>query len=1408
MAELKIGFDVYPHGIKKVNGEVMAVFKMVLAFDNIEKLKADGVFRHNNIFQAIAAQSAGKWGYVITPAANSAPARLTVEQSAGQEIAFYTQNTAGEYTDMPATAASFGMLKKGGQLAPAWDFWNDDIRFYSLESADTYLSAYNNAQPVLVNNTFRGISKDIDTAADRTRLFIEKKLNANRDVKASEKTQYAADLKAFLSQVYNEPVVAESRFGLIREFHVPANKLLAQTNGIYTLEIKNAAETHTCAQCAIKEMSGKWYNGNARYFLTEEDFSLEALYHDPQKERDQAERRTNGEADVKLPHPDGLYVKVTYRNVVNNEPKSGIIDPFQQPGIDGFNVLVRQMKKEGKEYKKEYIYSPSLHEKRITLNGMGKMPAFLTSGSLTPKCELLVGDNQSRSDVLVALKGDNLIVNRNIDENKIKSVDEKASTATGIKVTGETVNEDRFILDKLFRTEEFLVEGSMRPINIFEGRKDLYLRTTTPLEYCIPSRLEFKPTDERLGYLLTAEDLMAVERPAISAEIKEPTHKVLPIKAPAILDNEEHGPEQEFMDGHTHLRLDIKNEVLEQRFVYPPAIGWEDFKLLGYLKPERLKRNPKEDMTRSDFIRRCVQLEERSAKALPKSFAQGSVLYLADPRCKGFYVAAADYHTLSALRKNANVGKFSLFNGKQNYPYFDQLRPLPVKVSHNKGNKTISFQQGSAPLALADGIYNFKIYAVDEAPAQTPAACSTLALYNATDFKVSIVNKPARPVVKSATPNAKTVKLLAERISASQLDAQQPDPSVTSRWHLTVPFAQDHATWKSVKYLEETTVFRLPPAGSGFYANNPEGPWKAKYPLLHEELPYEAFLATEGSIEQNIKDESGLIEDMWPQSITITCNISEAARDVLGDTKLFSFRLNEQYEVTCSLNKTGADKYSVSLNDLKLPGNATSCRVSFDKSTSRFYFTYGGEKKPLDKAPYPSLTANDFVVPHNVLLAVQHDAASELKFERSADYVIASDLRTKHYRKKKVRALGSSIFQAYHPKTDNEFTLGATAVNDIEVEIRNNTLPEKPRLDARILLKHAVNKFWNNGSKINTTEQIVQLLLDEDFCTESENTVGIVLSRHTLQAATNRYARVENPENASEIGEDITKLVEEDGWNEKTMLEMVQRTGLPPVLKKYYPNIESLQRYMIDGDIYEVLEARPFFNYQLRKWQVLVPLKYFDIAETIFFKFVVLKIAKGQAMETGEATFLNGQRYSYKTDTSGTNLSAFSNAAHLPVYSKKQFKLTKVANTLTLTSSLQSRYKDRVYFAMMLNRRPDAAVILHSSLGGQVPVNHATFSSMQDFGAEGIDQVNKGKILMFHLDKPLKMQFTSGVALIVMEFEIHANLWIKGKFAQPDSDSVQTSREFLHQVPRFVDSFHPLFDVEGIRLISSTEFTL
>ncbi len=1399
MQKLIPGFDVFPHGVKEVtkNGrtEIHAVFKLVLAIQEMNSFRK-GCMRGNDKWnQFIKDANAFNWTYGFS---NNV---LTLTRSnmkpLPSPIEFHIPAVSGKCDDNPKPR--FGYYLENGKYKDSWIFTDTDIDLVVSDTTNNkpirqFISDKEKGGSVMKQHLMNSRNDDGRRAPEEKvydpftpvlrdgnlqgTTFISRLRTRREDMRAqsydsrgegSTPAKAVYDFRAIFGSFLKEPVVAEHRMGLVREFSIPFRILLnggAKAN--YRIEIYEDKHAAT-EDCYLAWKRGdKYYNGLKDYFIKDTFMGKQPFSEVSVANIDPYKDRLEGEADDR-PHPDGIYVLAKYFT----DKDGKIIDPFVSDYFNGFNVVVKD---------ENVFSSPSLHKRVVHLKGCTSIEVPRTSGVLTARNELVTPKERYRNNILISWRGDNLLVNR----NDVFEQDDESSQMDHVTAqpTSGTNEEDVYITDNLYHTHESLIEGSMPQLISQNKELGIILRPTSPLHYCMPIKDELEKW--QMPYTLTVEEAYEKGDEIDVTEFDVRMANKLAIKSVSIVGPKKYDKGNENVDNETHMVLDkFGHEEAERRFIFPPRIKWGDFRYLGYLTKERIVRFKDEVINSNIFADRCIYLEEKSEHKTPVcSIGREFVNYVADPRATELYIVGADLFTINKFGPLLSSDAFKVTH---NFPFFAGTRSSAISVVNNGSTSSIVLNGNPIFKNLECGEYNFKVYAVDKRFTGSGHKGLKICLYNSVTLKVSILDKPMKAEFKE---HAMPALAVAERVMPSE---SHGDMQRLGQWLLPLPLNHESHTWKSIKYLEENTVMKLPQDGfKSMYREYMQQNAGPNYDLLNSEYPYEMFLTKEGSLQAK----TGLRTDIFPRVVTIDISVGKGVAASIGEHELFTLRLNKE-ELLVAKIAGGQIDFSVKNNDKGnkarfVTAKALTGDTTPDKVKLRIYYdlTEGSHRRynyvldvvdhkiiPLSNYISPEIGINDIEISEQVLNFIRHDKETYIRLSRSEEYQVVGDLRSAYYCRKKIRLFSSSPFQAYYPKLSSEFPLGTLgAVADIEIP--NNTKPTVPKIDAKILFKQKKADCWDaSGVKQNISEQLVQLLIDEEFCKEGPNKLGIVLAKYKDGKP------LLNDNNMSEIGEDITKLTE-TYWSDRRIGDLINLSAQPKVIDKYYPDKQT-KFYRIEGECYEVLEVVPFYNSNLKKWQIIVPLRFFERSETIFIKFITVKIARGHSLILEKPGQPNSSLNPF-IDTEQTNLSDLSKPAQLPVYSRKVISVTKSPDKFKVAIHSKSDFEDKVYCVMLFKKIPDGTILNYISKNENE--RHQDLVSFKCADAER----SPGKILVFSRKREVEIFRTHCACIVVLEFESHENL----------------SKEFsdvLIGKLMFID-VNPLFEIRGLRLINAEEF--
>ncbi|PTX14708.1 hypothetical protein C8N40_110137 [Pontibacter mucosus] len=1329
-------FDVLPHGIVVKGNKVFAAFKMVVSFLELSGGIAD--LTDAVWSKAVKLVNEQKWQYQVAPQGIDfrlfiRPIQSNTLDSDYQRLLFLIKQNGGE----PKESESFhlGYRLTQNRMKNSFDFFKGASFFIPNPPATA-------ATKPIIQFEYPTGSAAAGRPVDYGRFFSEARTFSNSlNVQGATSNAYnKLNFSAVYASLLDEPLAAEVQYGLIREFLIEMGQFPDKEGDTLYDIYCNGIQTNKSFVLQKKIIGGKakYYHGLSKRFFTALDFdSVRYETEDPYKKQ----------LEQKHLHPDGIYIIAVYK-----EDSNGIKDPFnapETPEIKGFNTLVRY-----RYNKKDLIYSLSLHDKLLTFPNAGSLTKKSQSGYLAARSEMHIKNAAVRNNVLLSWRGDHLIVNR-VAGTQQQDIDKETEQKGGdMKTEVDYCAEDQFVQKNLMKGKETLAVGSQAQLLSGISYEFLF-RSVSSTHHYFPYKAEVAPPDAEST--LTVEDIVVEATPLLSP-IDFSVHQVekIPIASPSIIGRRNYTGNTETVDQHNHLvLLKTASNTTEWRYIYPPQIKRENFRIMGGQTVEALTQTHlrEEKVTLPNFVTRCQRLDHRMQQKIYRLHIPGvPIPYLADLRGKDLYIMPSDFFTSMYIKP----GKVPAYIYRNNYPFYDQTEPVTLQAKAIGSVNQIVFTGHSGNKLvfdkLYDGIYNFDVYVVDDS---FSASAPNLMKYNAAPVRVSIVNKPVPPNLKG-NPTTDIIR--------------SDNSSIRNFWYFPIAAAKETHSWKSIKYLEENMVLQLRHENVDELLNQQyESSFRST--LLRKEYPYELFLTQQSSID--VRKRSGLFPYIYPEQLMLKYSIPTK---LSGSGIFFQLKLNEQSTLEAFYDQTAGG--SLRLGDEEVKGNEFTLQIIFEPSEHCYYVVKDGTRwQKLSQLIHPELSVVDLQLPPEVLPFVVLDGTGNISLERSGRYIFIANLGHPYACIKRVKLFGSSIFQAYFPGASTEYDIG-TEGTIFSLAIPNNSQPTAPKVDVDILLKHQIDLGWSEPRSVNLkeniTESLVRLTVQEDFMTEGKNQLGIVLSK------VNAVAGDKDPY-VSRIGEDITKLTSTD-WSNDTLRSLLDLSEKDPALNKYFT--DKLLYCQINQGVYEVLRCTPYYNTELRKWQVVLPLKFFQGSEVMFLKLVCLKIAPGKNPPTGNYTPHNPFK-----DTTGTNLSSFSDAVQLPVYTRKIIRVTRKKQggrtTFTIRVNSKSRHIKKIYFLMMLKENPTGFLL---NLKDSTHIDK--LSSLVSFtvvpSAEGTPK--KGKILAFNSTEDVTVYREDCYSLLVLECEIHDN-----------AGNLPTHKSF--DVPE-----NPFFEMKGVRVINLAEF--
>jgi hypothetical protein len=1340
MKKLKANFDVLPHGIKTVNGEPYAIFKMIVGIEVEENEEKDSEKMIDDFYQKWVQLTnyidKKEWFYKLE---KNQLLVNTNEIIGYSKLMFNIISLKGK--EVESRSFQFGKRKKEKKYKDSFkSFKNENLQFGfpPPTKEEAFITQFETSKESVVKIN-----------SDNRNIYSENLKNANKHANQTklitDKSNNEFDLKVVYSSLLDAPLAAEVEFGIIREFRIKVSEFEKFGDDFtYKIQIENEEESLAYYRFIKKSINSQWkyYNGLKKIFFEKnrskddiKDFeNVRAEFADPYKMQLEGKGFTI----------DGIYIIVKY-----NEKNNVIIDPFRDGPIKGFNTIVK--------VDKITNYSLSVHSTKYSFSS-GRSIQEIGSGHLIGATEMETGkETKIRNNVLIGWRGDNLIVNR-ISKSMEEPEEEQSEGKGKMEVVNNYCNEDRFVKENFYEVKEKLIDSSQ--IQLLFGKKyTFYIRSVTPTNYYLPSKVDFK--DNLDIHELTFEDFEKDLAVPIIEDIDLFNAGKLPIKAASVIGSKIYKQTSDYVDQERHLVLNkVEGEKNEHRYIYPPQIKWEEFKMLGCQTADKLIKHNEDKLGVSEFISRSIRLENKLKNKIPKiACHRTSIDYLADVRGKDLYIFPSDLFTASVMEPK----KLSAYEYSNNFPFYTKTEPVLVEVRqrgkfseiifNGYDNKKIVYSD------LSDGIFNFNLYVTDSDFENSP---NSLMTYNSVPLRISILNYPEKP-----------------ELPKGNYTANRNGENDATYWYFPFSVGKDSYTWKSLKYQEETETLKLQHMETERILKNHYANGGKKNELLINEYPYEMFLVKEGSL-----DNEGLYPYIFPGSLIIDYNISDELYNDHKETgSFFRFKLNDNEVLEARYGKSGESflRFESKEKITEVKGGKFHLEILFNMKENHFVIIKDGINwVKLDKPLNADISIQDLEVTQKVIMYTQLTAC-KLKFERSSDYSFISDLKTEYSSKKKIQLFGSSVFQAYFPNSGSEFDMGKEGTI-INLEIPNNSKPLPPQLESDILLMHTKDNNWNDSGSYNIkeskTESVVKLSLQQNFMIEGKNKLGIIISKNSPLA--------ERDTDISFIGEDITKLTNND-WSTENLKDILNLEDSHQLFKKYI-NQTSSKFYKIGTTTYEILEFDPFYNTELKRWQIILPFKFFRGSETMFVKLVSLKITPGHGL-TSDSPISPGTAKNPYIDSTGTNLSVISEPIQFPIYNRKRITIKKSTledrKSFIISIDSMSIHKDKIYYIMLTKQKMEWTI-----MNLQTPSDIDKFNSLVEFELLAGIGTKKGKVLSFTGIEPVIISMEKCHSVVILEFEIHSNSNIN-RVSDPEFEPKNEN---------------PLFDKKGIRLINVAEF--
>ncbi|SEE18191.1 hypothetical protein SAMN04487765_1675 [Tenacibaculum sp. MAR_2010_89] len=689
---------------------------------------------------------------------------------------------------------------------------------------------------------------------DYDKILNEGKKHAedNNNNNSSRFRNYDKQIKftTFYNKLLEEPTLAEKKYGIIKTFKLCLDDFNDFDNkGVSLYKFSYSIKTSKIYQDEFKvenpypyklwkTKDDKFYNGLSKIGLSSfrrySDFDSGS---ESESERQRIEVTFYDKYKAKLSdnesENDGIYVNVKYKKDQNQNNK--IINPFIINNIFGFNVLLKEYKKDGDLIRSnDSVFKSLSMVKKEYFDSNNKIienTSIITSDYLLPNTTITTGeDNEYLPSLLFSWKGENLGLNRVTKksiESKVDAFDEAPTTEFNDDNALQCLINDNFIVKESF-------VKSNNPQLICGIEYIFYLRSVTPFNYFLETKEEWKLRNQSKVFpkqILSYEDYKS-EVFDKSFLIKEYPYKN--VGSPIIISKENYENENtSFVDSKNAMIVNfLEHENSEKRYLYPPRITWEKFKQLGFLSKEKINTN---DI--NQFIKRCIELEKRSLKEIRKyQSLDKKIYYLADPRIKEVKVSPNDLFTAQYFHFNKeNIitnKKTAIFSLQETYPYYNKAKG--VKIEAKKTGKTNSFAIDNKTIIEKIPLGAFSIL----------LASNTWGIGKIGEpLNFAFIDKPSLPEYTDQflIDFDKLNKIVSRFTSNNQ-----------NKWRLEyfLKDANNYAT-KSIKYYEETETLNLDNGNLSDLRSN-----YSKNDLLKNEYPVDFFVQKEGSLHENLQTKS------------------------------------------------------------------------------------------------------------------------------------------------------------------------------------------------------------------------------------------------------------------------------------------------------------------------------------------------------------------------------------------------------------------------------------------------------------------------------------------------------------------------------------------------------------------------
>ncbi|WBX78446.1 hypothetical protein PG911_09320 [Tenacibaculum ovolyticum] len=842
----------YPHGVEVVGDKVFAIFKCFIAVIPRES-------KNNEIKNLSVNESFPLILNMIRQNLNETSIKILDEEN--KELPLLKSNH--QLIDDEITS-----LFNGNNFTR--------VKQFNIKSEETYISG-EKSFTIENDDSFDKMNPinddEYDKILDKANKYAKEKEN-NSDSKKFTNNVSEIKFTTFYNKLLEEPNLAEKEYGIIKTFRLCLDDFNDfDDKGVFLYKFSYSNKTSKIYQDEFKvenpfpyklwkTKDDKFYNGLSKIGLSSfrdySDFESES-----ESERRRIEVTFYDKYKAKLSgneaENDGIYVNVKYKKDQNQNNK--IINPFINNNIFGFNVLLKEYKKDGGLIRSSdsVFKSLSIVKKEYfdSNNKIIENATIITSGYLLPNTTITTSENNEYlPSLLFSWKGENLGLNRVTKksiESKVDAFDEAPTTE---------FNDDNAL--QCLINDNFTVKESFIPKNnpqlICGIEYIFYIRSVTPFNYFLETKEEWRLRNQSKVFpkqILSYEDYKS-EVFDKSFFTKEYPYKN--VGSPIIISKHSYeNKDTPYVDSKNSMVINLENENSENRYLYPPRITWEEFKQLGFLSKDKIK--PKNI---DEFVKRCIKLEKRSLKEIRKyQSLDKKIYYLADPRIKEIKVSPNDLFTAQYFHFNKeNIitnRETDVFSLQETYPYYNKAKG--VKIEAKKTGKTNSFAIDNKTIIEKIPLGAFSI----------SLATHTWGIGKIGEpLNFAFIDKPSLPKFTDQflTDFDKLNKTVSRFTSNSQ-----------NKWRLEyfLKDTKNHAT-KSIKYYEQTEVLNLNNEKINDLRNNYN-----KDDLLLNEYPVDFFLQNEGRLEDNLQTKS------YPKIIKLRFRLSDYLLRIKADEKLRSW---------------------------------------------------------------------------------------------------------------------------------------------------------------------------------------------------------------------------------------------------------------------------------------------------------------------------------------------------------------------------------------------------------------------------------------------------------------------------------------------------------------------------------------